>query len=53
MEIVEVTDIEKTYPVMKSITQSALKAGITQEAYNDYLNCLSREEKNTEEVLEK
>lgn len=51
MEVVEVTGVEKTYPVMKSITQSALKAGITHEEYDDYQNCLCREGRATKEVL--
>ena len=53
MEIANATEVEKTYPIMKSITQSALKAGIPQEAYTNYLNCLSRDGRATEEVLEK
>ena len=52
MEIAGATEVEKTYLIIKSITQSALKAGITQEAYADYINYLNRE-KITEEVLEK
>lgn len=51
MEIVNATGIENKYPTIKSITQSALKAGITQEAYNDYINCLGREGRATKEVL--
>jgi hypothetical protein len=53
MEIANATYVEENlYPVMKSITKSALKANITQEAYANYLNCLNREGRATEEVLE-
>ena len=54
MEIANATYVEENLsPVMKSITKSALKANITQEAYANYLNCLNREGRATEEVLEK
>lgn len=54
MEIVNATYVEESlYPVMKSITKSALKANITQEAYAKYLSCISREGRTTKEVLEK
>lgn len=52
MEIVDATDVEQNmYPVMKSITKSALKANITLEVYNDYINCLDRRKIDTQKVL--
>ena len=52
MEIASATEVEETYLVIKSITQSALKAGVTQEAYTNYINSINRE-RITGEVLEK
>ncbi len=52
MEVVNAAYVEQNlYPGMKSITKSALKAGITQELYEDYLDCLRREGRDTKEVL--
>ena len=52
MEIVDAIEVEQnTYPIIKSITRSALRKNITQQEYNDYLNCRDRSGKDTQEVL--
>ncbi len=53
MEPVDVTGVEQNlYPVMKSITRSALRANITQEQYYDYVKSRGIDKENTKEVLE-
>ena len=51
MEPVDVTGVEQNlYPVMKSITRSALRANITQEQYYDYVKSRGIDKENTKEV---
>lgn len=53
MEPVDVTGVEQNlYPVMKSITRSALRANITHEQYYDYIRSRGIDRENTKEVLE-
>lgn len=54
MEVVDAaTETKEECPTIKEITKAALKSGITQENYNDYIDIRGLDARDTEEVLEK